>query len=267
MSTDAEVIDHIAFLARSESRVRVLEQLRETGPMTQREIREYVDASRSTVTRTLADIEHRNWVEKRGDSYRLTAAGEIVTEQFLDLVASVRTTEKLSSFLRWFPTAEFSLDISQLKDAEITPSTDSDPYAPGRRQTNFLRRVSQFRGFLPAIDLQGTKVVHEQITSGTFEAEIVVSPGVGERITSGEFASLFREQLETGQLTVLVVDEPLPFYLGLGDGAVQIGVEDDEGFPRALIETDSQPVVAWGDDVYETYRARATRQPVDKFEA
>jgi predicted transcriptional regulator len=266
MSKDAEAIDHIAFLARSESRVRILEGLLNAGSLTQRELREYVDASRSTVTRTLTELEHRNWVAKSGDGYRLTAAGEIITERFLDLVASVRTTEELSSFLRWFPTSEFSLDMSHLKGAEITPSTDSDPYAPGRRQTEFLRGTDHFRGFLPSIDMQGTKVVHEQIMAGAFEAEIVVSATVGDRITRGEFGSLFREQLETGRLTVYVTEGTLPFYLGLSDDVVQIGVEDDKGFPRSLLETDAQPVVTWGDDAYETYRARATHQTVDRFE-
>jgi predicted transcriptional regulator len=266
MSKDADAIDHIAFLARSESRVRVLERLLEAGPLTQRELRECVDASRSTVTRTLTDLESRNWVAKAGDGYRLTATGESITEQFLDLVSSVQTTEELSSFLRWFPTSEFALDMNHLRGADVTPSTESDPYAPGRRQTEFLRRVDNFRGFLPSIDMQGTEVVHEQIMNGAFEAEIVVSANVGDRITSGEFASLFRDQLDTGRLTVYVAEEPLPFYLGLGGDIVQLGVEDDEGFPRALLETDTSPVVSWGEDVYETYRARAKEQTGDAFE-
>ncbi|MEF8872164.1 MAG: MarR family transcriptional regulator [Haloarculaceae archaeon] len=266
MRKDTEAIDHIAFLARSESRVRVLERLLEAGPLTQRELRECVDASRSTVTRTLTDLQSRNWVAKTGDGYQLTATGEMITEQFLDLVSSVQATEELSSFLRWFPTTEVSLDMNHLRGAEITSSTDSDPYAPGRRQTEFLRRVDDFRGFLPSIDMQGTEVVHEQIMTGAFEAEIVVSATVGDRITSGEFASLFREQLDTGRLTVYVAEEPLPFYLGLGGDIVQVGVEDDEGFPRALLETDARPVISWGEDVYETYRTRAKEQSADAFE-
>ncbi|WP_340099719.1 helix-turn-helix transcriptional regulator [Salinibaculum salinum] len=266
MSKDADAIDHIAFLARSESRVRILERLLEAGPLTQRELRECVDASRSTVTRTLTDLQGRNWVAKAGNGYRLTATGESITERFLDLVSSVRTTEELSSFLRWFPTSEFELDMNHMRGADVTPSTDSDPYAPGRRQTEFLQRVDEFRGFLPSIDIQGTRVVHEQIMNGAFEAEIVVSANVGDRITSGEFARLFREQLDTGRLTVYVAEEPLPFYLGLGGETVQIGVEDDEGFPRALLETDASPVVPWGEDVYDTYRARANEQSAESFE-
>lgn len=266
MSVDPAAIDQVAFLARSESRVRVLERLSEVQPRTRREIRECVDASRSTVTRTLTALEERDWVEHGEDGYQLTASGEIITERMLRLVTSVEVTEDLSSFLRWFPRDEFSIDIDQFAGADVTLSTDSDPYAPGRQQVDLLRRAGRFRGLLPSIDLQGTRVVHEQIVGGAFEAEIVVSSAVNGQITTGEFATLFREQLQTGQLTVFVVDGSLPFHLGLGDESVQVGVEDDDGFPRALLESTSPVIREWGEDVYERCRNRGTEQTIQAFD-
>lgn len=63
------------------------------------------------------------------------------------------------------------------------------------------------------------------------EAEIVISPSVEQTISSGDFASLFRETMQTSRLTVHVADSELPFYLGLADDrTVQLAVEDDEGF-------------------------------------
>lgn len=258
MDDDSEPVAEIAFLARSETRVRVLEHLLVSEAGTQRELRDELDTSRSTVARSLNALEDRDWVAAENGTYRLTAVGKPVIESFLGVVETVRTTGELAPFLRWFPLSEHDLDVADLHDAEITARTDGEPYAPGRRQTDFLRNATRFRGVLPSLDLEGTKLVHEQITDGTLEAEIVVPPAVVDTINSGEFAGLFREKFETGRLTVLAAADPLPFYLGLADGdGVQVGVEDDEGFPRALLDASGGAVREWGERVYADVRSRA----------
>lgn len=265
MDDSPDPVEQVAFLARSETRVRLLERLLEAGPSTQRDLRDHLDASRSTVTRSLSALEERGWIEQSQGVYRLTPPGEVVTDEFTSLLESIRTTDELSVFLDWFPYAEYSLDVSRLRGAEITSAGPPDPYAPARKQTELLERVDRFRGFLPSLDIEGTRVVHEQITERGFEAEIVVSESAEATIGSGEYAELFREQVSTGRLTVLVVDDDLPFYLGVAEGVVQIGVEDDEGFPRALLETTDESVREWATDVYERFRDRARVKPVDEF--
>jgi len=267
MVDDDSPIEQIAFLARSAPRVHALEHLLSSGPTTRREFRNELAASRSTVTRTLAQLEERGWLSESEGTYRLTLSGQLITEQFLSLTQAIQTTEELSPFLNWFPYTEFDLDLDLLTDAEITASTPADPYAPGKCQTEFIETHSQFRGLLPSIEIDSVRAVHERIMTGEFESELVVSDVVGERITTGEFARLFQEQLETGQVAIHVVDGGLPFFLGrCEDSSVQLGVEDDEGFPRALLETENDALAAWADSVYETYLSRADRMPVGAFE-
>nr|WP_243645336.1 hypothetical protein [Natrarchaeobius chitinivorans] len=170
----------------------------------------------------------------------------------------VQTTEKLSVFLTWFPYFDHDLDIEQLQSADITVYTAGDPYAPGRSQTEFIQETDVFRGIFPAIDLEGAKVAHEQIMNETLEAEIIVSPEVKKTIASGEFAPIFREQLQTDRLTVLSVERSMPFYVGLSDGtAIQIGVADDDGMPRALLESSDGTLREWAEGQYQEYRSEA----------
>ncbi|WP_123534590.1 helix-turn-helix transcriptional regulator [Halosimplex salinum] len=260
-----EAVDQIAFLARSKARVHVLEQLRDHGPATQRDLRDRLDASRSTVTRSLTALEDRGWIERDDRSYRLSPKGEVVTDEFLSLRDSVRAVDELSPFLQWFPYAEFPLDLSALREADITSAASPDPYAPARKQTELIETEDSFRGFLPSLDIEGTRVVHEQIVNGGFEAEVVVPESVERTIASGEYAELFGEQLATGRLTVFVLDDDVPFYLGLAGDTVQIGVEDDEGFPRALLETTAESIREWATDVYESHRERSRVKPADDF--
>lgn len=268
MAGDTEAIDQIEFLARSETRVRALEVLDEAGPATQHECRERLDASRSTVARTLSGLEDRGWIEQRGRTYRLTPAGTIVADAFLDLVDTIDATEELSTFLRYFPDSEFDLDLADLRTASITPSTESDPYAPANHQTELVREADSFRGMLPAIEIEGSRMIHRRCLEGDLDIETIASPSVAETITDGEYARLYSEMVASGAHTVLVADSELPFYLGLtDDGRTHVGVDDDEGFPRALLVSDSEAVREWAESVYADWRECATPTTAEDFDA
>lgn len=259
-------IESISFLTRSGTRVRLLERLLDEGAASQRDLRTDLDTSRSTVARALNDFEDRGWVRNSGDIYRLTPVGQQVIEATRNLADTVEAAEDLAPFLRWFPTEEFDLDVTALSDARVVTPADGDPYTPARAQIERIREAEQFHGVFPSIDIEGSKLAHDQITSGALEAELIVSPSVKAAITSGEFAPLFREKLETGRMTVLEMSSDPPFFLGIADGeTVQIGVEDDEGFPRALLEATDERVREWAERVYEGYRADSTPLSVDAF--
>lgn len=268
MAGDTEAIEQIEFLARSEPRVRAMEFLREADAATQHECRERLDASRSTVARTLSGLEERGWIEQSGRTYRLTPAGAIVADAFLDLVDTLEATEELSTFLRWFPHDEFDLDLADLRTASVTTSTQSDPYAPANRQTQLMRESDCFRGMLPAIEIEGCRMMHRRCLEDDLDAETIVSPSVAETITEGEYARLFREMVASGAHTVLVADSELPLYLGLTDETeAHVGVDDEEGFPRALLVSDAESVREWAESVYADWRDRATPTSVADFDA
>jgi predicted transcriptional regulator len=254
METPETVIDQICFLSRAESRVRIMEFLSESTPVTERELRDQLSISRSTVARSLDSLAEVGWVTERSNTVRLTPVGEVVIESFLQFTATMETAEELSPFLEWFPLSEFNIGVSDIHDGEITMISDGDPLAPARKQTDLLQSTHRFRGFFPSLDLSGTRLVHERIVDGEFDGEIIISADVEDTIHSERFASLFEDMLATGRLSISVVDS-VPFYLGIDDGGiVQIGVEDDEGFPQALLETETETVYRWAETLFAEYR-------------
>ena len=260
--------EQMQFLMRGKSRVRIMECLSGSKSATQRDLRTRLDVSRTTVARSLRSLEDRGWVENVEDgAYRLTRVGAVIIAEFSGMLDTVQTVEELSEFLRWFPVDEFAPDFLNLSDAEVITSSEGDPYAPAREQTDILRSADRLRIILPAVDLEGTKTLAGQVTEGGLEVETIVSPDVATTIESGKFASLLKEPLTTERATIFTAEYELPFYLGVADDdRVQIGVEDDEGFPRALLETTDEDVREWADGLYRDYRDQATHKPVSDFE-
>ncbi len=261
---DTHPVDQVAFLTRSKSRVQILRHLAAAGASTQRDLRDRIDSSRSTVARAVRSLEDHGWIRAENGSYRLTAVGELVVQDLTQLIETMETADELSPFLTWFPLSEYDVDLSQLEDATVVTHSKGDPYAPGRTQTELLRRARRFRALLPSIDLEGARAAHEEIENQDLDAELVVSKDVEETISTDAYAPLLREQIRTGHLTVLVSEREPPFYLGLADdGTVQLGVEDDNGFPQALLESSHESLREWAETVYQEYRATATVKSAD----
>lgn len=267
MSEDAATSPRTAvlFLARAESRVRILEALTDRETATQRELRDQIDASRTTVSRALRSLIDAGWVERTDGAYRLTRPGRAIATEFHRLLDTVDRVDELEEFLQWFPEDVEAPGVLDADDVDVTYTTEADPYAPARRQSEILHSADRLRVLLPAIDLESTRTIVEQVTDRGLEVETVASPGVEATMTSGEFAPLVRRMLETDRSRLFVAPEPLPFYLGLSDdGLTQIGLADDDGVPRALLETTDEGIRAWGERLYASHREPAT--PTDPTE-
>ncbi|ELZ23340.1 hypothetical protein C477_02294 [Haloterrigena salina JCM 13891] len=87
---------------------------------------------------------------------------------------------------------------------------------------------------------QSQEVVH----SATLESTLRSEP---------EYRELVAEIRAHEACTMRVADRELTYYLGLFDDVVQIGVEDDDGIPRALVETDAAEIRAWAAETYERH--------------
>jgi hypothetical protein len=83
-------------------------------------------------------------------------------------------------------------------------------------------------------------------------------------VADPDFVERTREMAETGRCRVFQADERPPYFVGVMDEIVQIGTDED-GEPRAIVESTAPAVRDWAETTYERFRGRATR--VDLLEA
>mgnify|MGYP000336127964 CR=1 FL=1 len=259
-SVDTTALETVHFLSGSAYRYEILRAFVEQHSLTRQAVRERVDASRSTVRRTLEAFVGRGLIESVEGGYRLTATGEALAEGVGSVLELARITDEYEPLLRRLEPAVHGLDPTWLDGASMTVSTETNPFGPAQRQTQTVREATTFRGFLPAIEIEGAKLVHERITAGQLQAEIVVPSAMRETLTSQPFASLFRDQLDTERFECHIAPDGVPFYLGLADDeTTEIGVADVDNIPRVLVQSTDTALRAWGDRVFEQYRRSATR--------
>lgn len=251
-----DAVDHVAFLAGSEQRVAVLEALADGDRPTKDELVDRCGAARVTVNRNLEKLSERGLAAATGDGWRLTPLGELLVEEFLELVEAAGTAADLAPVLRRLPADGFDLDPGKLAGAEVTTATPANPYAPAERQNETVRAADSARMVLPAIRPGQSADVAERVAAGALDLELVTSPSVARTLREESPDAL--EAFEDSEgATVVAYEEGVPYYLGLVDGTAQIGVAGEGGVPRALAESDDPAVVAWAAAAVDDYRDAA----------
>ena len=250
-------IDDVAYLVRSEHRVRTLVALTDR-PRSRSEIWELTGVSSSTVRRTLREFEKRNWIRRNGYRYEATQLGAFVADAIIELLERVETERKLRDVWHWLPGGESGFTIRMCSDAVVTVAEADDPYRPVNRFASLLRETDRFRfvGFDVALLEPCKDVLSQQIVDG-LHAEIIDPPSAAKYILStyGEHCA---GPLESGNLTVRLHDDLPPYGVSLFDDRIGIsGHNPDSGTVRVFLDTDAPAAREWAESLYESYRREA----------
>lgn len=125
--------------------------LHEAGHLDKHTITDRLDASRTTVKRNLDSLVERGWAQEVAGEYVITGPGALIAEDFVDLLESIRTAERLAPVMKWTPESTLEFDLRKLTDAKITLSKPNDPYAPVNRCAEVMESAASYRVLLPAV--------------------------------------------------------------------------------------------------------------------
>lgn len=258
----ASTLDDIQFLANSENRVRVLAALAD-GASTRRDVQEVADVPRSTAARVLDDAESRSWVGSEGSYYRITSLGEAMLEEFRRHRETTEAIHQLGSAIDWVPEPAWELDFRDLREAEVTTPTETNPTAHFDRGMDHLRDADSYRGLTQNSLPEYMRVLHDRIVAGELDFEGVLEAGFVDALAADpDRASLWRDLTDRTWL----YDGRVPLNMHLVDGTVLLWLcgEDESGdevLAKGLLESTHPAVVAWAESLYDEYRSAA--EPLD----
>ncbi|WP_338727765.1 ArsR family transcriptional regulator [Haladaptatus sp. DJG-WS-42] len=248
----------IEFLARSTNRVVILDALA-ARPCTRDELKDATGASRVTLGRILADFQTRGWIRKDGNEYCASSVGRLVATQFNQLIETMETADKLHDIIQWLPADEFDFPLTRLHEATIIRPSQSDPLAPVRWAATYLRQADEVEVLTHSVAAENLEANWQAVANGTQRFSGVLTSGVVETIRQDAvLATQMAEMVETGNATVQEYGGEIPFIVMLTDDKTLLGVDDDQGMPRALIISEDTRVRAWASDTIAEYRRAAT---------
>lgn len=263
MDSSLEAVD---FLSRSESRVRVLDAINEQ-PRTRNELNDLADASRFTLSRTLADFEDREWIVRSGKYYKTTPMGAVVAAEFEALLANLDAAETLNGTLEWLQVEKFDFDLERLQNAAVITPSKSDHTAHIRRPAEVLHESDHVQAIATGVAYEMIETIRETTVEGDLQLEGILDAESFEAIrTEPELADLFKEVIAADGTEVFRYDgDETLVMLILGDDSVLMCGHDDNGPAPGTIETTDLEIRSWAESYFESVRADATPIETDAF--
>ena len=254
MTDRSDTVEEIEFIARSTNRVRILETLSERQGATRGELRDELAASRTTVARNLDALGERGWVRQIDREYALTPGTDAVVDRFLDLESTVATVDRLRPFLEHVDRDAFDVDLSRLEDATVVAATPGDPLAMVNAHVSAIKRSTDVALAVPFLGLHATEAARDAVVDGGARVELVAAPDAVDTFEESPDYRQYVDDLQDAENFELHrATADVPFYVGVLDDAVQVGV-DEAGEPRALLETTDPGVRDWAREKIDSFR-------------
>jgi predicted transcriptional regulator len=258
--TDA--LEDVAYLSRSENRVRILDSLAR-GPSTRRGLADETGVSRTTLDRIVNELEGRGWAERTtGGDYAATPAGKHLVNQFRPFLESVAAIDRLGEAVGWLPTDEATVGLEHFRDATVM-RPERDVVEVVEYMADLIRDSDEFlvlTHLTPPERLGRT--LHESVVDGGLAVTGVMT-GEALDLIGGEprRRERWRETLEAGS-TVYRHEGPIPCNLWVADDTVLIKKSGPEPIPESYgvpIVSDDPAVRSWARGLVEAYAAEGTR--------
>lgn len=254
-------LDDVEFLARSAHRVHVLQTLR-TGPRTRPDLHDETGISQPTLGRVLGPLEDRNWVERRGHEYALTPLGEVLAEEFADLLDTVETIRRLGDVVRLLPMELMDFDVRRFASASFTVPEPGDLLRHVRRAEEILRDAGDLRILANTIAPGSLEEGHDRVMDYlegdlVFES-VITGDALDQTLADPDLVPMIRDLLESGRAPIYRYEGSIPLTLVVADGTAVLFPTDEYGVPGVLIETEDEAIRAWVDAQIDRYRDEAT---------
>lgn len=260
-------LEDIAYLARSENRVRILRTLSQSA-YPRRDLEEVTGTSRTTLGRILGEFEDRGWAERTVDgTYTATPRGEHVVAEFDPLLGAMETMHNLGEAVGWLPTDELSVGLRHFSDATVRRPAPNEPAETSRYMADLIADASRFRTltFIAPPVLVG-EAMSDGVRAGRLAAEHVLAGGLVPYLRDHpEGPPPWRSYLEAGAC-VYDYDGHVPCNLFVIDETALVGNTGDGGTdPTALIESRNPAVRTWAHELIDGYCQDATEVDAESF--
>lgn len=255
-------LDDVEFLARSDSRVAVLDLVR-TAPRSRDDLKEATAVSRVTLSRILREFEERGWLARRDGEYEATPRGAFVAAEFTRLLDDVEAANDLDGALRWLPTEAFGFPLGCIADAEIVTPSRSDHTAAIRRVSAAVDRAEWVHGTATGVSREVIDALRDLTVERGGSLRMVLGPEAVEVIrTDAGLRHRFHEVLDAGDAAIAryAGDRPVLMVL-LTDQEVLLCGHDEDGPPPGTVVTADETVRGWAAAYFESRRAESA--PLD----
>jgi len=251
----------------SDLRKNILISLKE-GDKSLGDLRERLDISSTTAIHALRDLEkHRLTQQDKERKYCLTNIGRVIALKLMDFEDAADVLKKHERFwlehnLSGIP--EHMLEkIGWLKDSEVIQINPLDIIKTHSSFVSSLIDSKWIRGVSPIYSSDYTNIFKELIEHGSNTQLILTEPVLMKTLETIGQKNL-RNAIKKFNLEVLVIDENLKIAFTCTDTFLSLGLFTNNGVYDTAhdLTCSEKKAIKWGNELFEYYRGKATEYKI-----
>lgn len=263
-----DALDTIAYLARSENRVCLLDAL-SNRPYTRRDLVDATGVSSATVGRVLQELQSRGWAKRTQDGYMTTPTGTQVVDEFEPFIETIETIQHLGDAVDWIPTDELSIELYHFNDATVRRPERYDPAEVTDFFIKLLKETSSFHTLTHLVPIEAKEQLLLRGTrSGHLDVSVVVTEGLLNYLCDHPgHRNRWKNILEAGA-HLSCYDERVPCNLFIFDDTLILGnSHSNSGHPYECLVSKNSTVLSWARELFDRYQGNSEDIDRDFFAA
>jgi predicted transcriptional regulator len=231
-------------------RSKVLELVVDGGA-TKRSLTSEISASRTTIYRSLDQFQEEGLVEENGTEYQVTVLGELLYEEYAEFTATVEAVLGAKCALTKGVEVEVPTDV--FLQASVTTASVHGPFGTFEEFQQAIESASTIRGVCTA-DVLRSDAVADQILDTEFD----ICFGKGGLETLRKYGDFSTDANDDVTIRTFAGEFPT-FVCFLIDGReLCLLLFGDDGELVAVIQSDHDTAVSWGQGMYESFVDRSS---------
>ena len=228
-------------------------------PHTKPELIDVIGKSRSTVDRSVEDLEAVDCIERRDGAYCITMKGKLALTEYTSYSGVTNSIEAAGDILNHLP-EESTISRDFLKDVTVH---QADPRVPGtalEESNKLLQASTRMIGLAPTAPTWYPEILGDVVRNQSLTVEIVVEEAVFQSLSDvkgDEIASLAAHD----EVTFYTFQDSLPYALWVmdqGDSAYAGITVYENGGVQGILVNNSTEAVTWAKGVYQEYQQQST---------
>lgn len=215
-----------------------------TDGVSKRDLEDRVDVSRSTVDRSIRELESNRLIERTNGAFRRTLAGELSLREYDAFVSRMDGLADNADLLESLP-SDTDVDAAVFDGADVVRSTPHAPQAPVAELCAFIERADRLRGLCFTAFPRGMDAYRSALERGVETELVLARPAVERFVSAFDTAS---PPLETDHLTIRQATTEPEYGLLLAetpDAPVAGMTLYDDGGVSAFLSNDDTEAVSW----------------------
>ena len=254
MDTSNNIDNDIKFLAKSEIRLKILNEL-DKHPDNVRGLVKKTNIAYSSVSSNIGKLENHDYITKVENKYYINPMTQVYYKTLMDFKSSVELVTDYDSFWNKHNLNQLSITsikrITDLKNSELIETTPIDIYKTHNTIKNQIMNSKNIKAIFPYLHPEYPNLI-EGILKNNGTVELIVPKSIFKELLFRVNDNVRRKALRYKKLKVYSFKNDLNLYLTICDENMSLGLFKNDGSfdqNRVLVSNDEQSH-EWAEELF-----------------